>query len=256
VSAVIARRAGPRGGAAAPAAPPSDALADGRAAYAQAMQVTDATARKAAFARAEAALGDAARATSDRPELLADWGTASLAAGDVATATLAYRRALALDGANPRARHNLDWLRGRVDDTFRPHGGGAADTLLFFHSWPRSRRLVIGGVAFAIAILVLVPWLGRRRGWQLGVAALPLAVWLAMLASAVFEDRHADDAVVMDGVVLRAADAAGAPAVIAQAMPRGAEVTVVEQRDGWTKLRLPTGTTGWVSTGNVVRVHP
>jgi uncharacterized protein YgiM (DUF1202 family) len=60
----------------------------------------------------------------------------------------------------------------------------------------------------------------------------------------------------MDGVVLRAADAAGAPAAIAQALPRGAEVTIVEERDGWTKIRLATGATGWVSGGNVERVNP
>src|SRR5690606_10506547 len=63
-------------------------LEDGRAAYAQAMELaSDPSARKAAFARAAVALGEAARATPDRPELLTDWGNAALGAGDVATAT-------------------------------------------------------------------------------------------------------------------------------------------------------------------------
>ncbi|MCI0698287.1 hypothetical protein L0337_40560, partial [candidate division KSB1 bacterium] len=62
----------------------------GRVHYEQAMTIKDATVRKAAFARAAAALADAARELPGRPELLADWGNAALGAGDVATATLAY----------------------------------------------------------------------------------------------------------------------------------------------------------------------
>jgi len=232
-------------------------LDDGRAAYQEAMQLTgNATARKAAFLRAEAGLGEAVRAMPDRPELLTDWGNAALGAGDVATATLAYRRALAIDGGNPRARHNLAWLRGHKDNAFRPPAGGAADTLLFFHAWPRARKLLVGSAAFAIAILLLVPWSGRRRRGFAGLALLPLAVWVAMIASVVFEDRHPDDAVVMDDVVLRAADSAGAPAALSQPLPRGTEVTMLERRDAWTKVRLPGGMAGWVPAGAVERISP
>jgi len=55
-------------------------------------------------------------------------------------------------------------------------------------------------------------------------------VWIAMLASVVLEDRHPDDAIVMDAVILRAADSAGAPAALPQPLARGVEVTVVEHR--------------------------
>ena len=250
----------PASGARPPTAAPASAepglagpLADARAAYREAMQVTgNASARKAAFSRAAAAFGEAVRALPDRPELLTDWGNAALAAGDLATATLAYRRALAIDGGNVRARHNLAWLRGRQSDAFRPLAGGATDTLLFFHAWTRAKKLVVGGVAFAIAILLIIPWSGRRR--RAGLAMLPLAVWLAMLASVVIEDRRPDDAVVMDDVVLRAADSAGAPAALPQALPRGVEVTVLERRDAWTKVRLAGGVVGWLPAGAVERV--
>ncbi|HEU4729925.1 MAG TPA: BatD family protein [Kofleriaceae bacterium] len=239
----------------APTAHDTSALAEGRATYQDAMQLTgNATARKAAFARAATALGEAARAMPDRPELLTDWGNAALQAGDVATATLAYRRALAIDGGNPRARHNLAWLRSRQPDAFRPPAGGAADTLLFFHGWPRARKLLVGSAAFALAILLVVPWSGRRRRGWFGLALLPRAVWLAMLASVVLEDRHPDDAIVMDAVVLRAADSAGAPSALSQPLPRGVEVTVLERRDAWTRIRLAGGTAGWVQTGAVERI--
>jgi hypothetical protein len=231
------------------------ALGEARSAYQEAMQLTgNATARRAAFARAATAFGEAVRAMPDRPELLTDWGNAALGAGDVATATLAYRRALAIDGGNLRARHNLAWLRGRQPDAFRPSAASATDTLLFFHAWPRARKLIVGSAAFAIAMLLLVPWSGRRRRGLGGLALLPLAVWLAMLASVVFEDRRPDDAIVMDDVVLRAADSAGAPAALTQPLPRGIEVTMLERRDAWTKVRLAGGVVGWVPSGAVERV--
>jgi hypothetical protein len=234
---------------------PASVLDEGRAAYQEAMQLTgNPTARKAAFARAATAFGEAVHAMPDRPELLTDWGNAALGAGDVATATLAYRRALAIDGGNARARHNLAWLRAHRADAFRPAAGGATDALLFFHIWPRARKLIVGSAAFAIAILLLVPWSGRRRRGLAGLALLPLAIWIAMLASVVFEDRHADDAVVMDDVVLRAADSAGAPAALSQPLPRGVEVTVLERRAAWTRVRLAGGIAGWVPTGAVERI--
>jgi hypothetical protein len=238
----------------APAATEASAQGDGRAAYQQAMTLTDATARKAAFTRAAAALGDAARTANDRPELLTDWGNAALGAGDVATATLAYRRALAVDGGNARARRNLTWLRSKLPDALRPAESTATDALFFFHQWPRPRRLLVGAVAFAIAILLLVPWVGRRRRALTGIAMLPLAVWLAMVVSLLLQDRRADDAVVMDGVVLRAADSAGAPAALTQPLPRGTEVRIVERRDSWAKIRLANGTAGWVPGGAVQRI--
>ncbi|MDQ3299054.1 MAG: hypothetical protein M3619_20965, partial [Myxococcota bacterium] len=231
----------------------ADALSEGRAFYQEAMELAgDATGRKNAFARAAVALGEAVRQHPDRPELLADWGNAALGAGDVATATLAYRRALALDGRNARARHNLEWLRGKQPDALRPiASAGATDTLLFFHQWPRSQRLLVGACAFAIAILLLVPWTARRRRGIAAIAVLPLAVWIAMVVSVVAEDRNRDDAVVMDGVVIRAADSAGAPATLGQPLPRGAEVTILERRDAWTRIRIASGASGWVPAGAV-----
>ena len=242
-------------GLGAPGTARADSLGEGRLHSQQAMTVTDPTARKTAFARAAVALGEAARAQPDRPELLADWGNAALGAGDVATATLAYRRALAIDGSNPRARQNLGWLRGRQGDLFRPVShAGATEALLFFHAWPRARRWLVGAAAFAAAVLLLVPWSGRRRRGLTAVAVLPLAIWIAMLASVMLEDRHEDDAVVMDAVVMRAADSAGAPAALTQPLPRGAEVSILERRDDWTRVRIASGTQGWIPSGAVERV--
>lgn len=238
---------------AAPRIATADALQDGQAAYQQAMGEKDASARKASFQRAETAFGDAVRAHPGSPELLADWGTAALSAGDVGTATLAYRRALAIDPNNSRALRNLKWLRSKQGELFRSTSDSATDTLFFFHAWPRSTRLLAGAIAFALAILLLVPWGGRRR--FTAFALVPAAIWIAMNVSLLVEDRHPNDAVVMDSVMLRAADSAGAPTAMSQALPRGAEVTLLEARDAWIKIRLANGTSGWVPASAVERVR-
>ncbi|CAN5675484.1 hypothetical protein BH11MYX1_BH11MYX1_20260 [soil metagenome] len=234
----------------------ADAQSEGRAAYQDALGVSDASARKAAFTRAATSLAEAAQLSPDHPELLADWGNAALGAGDVGGATLAYRRALAIDPSNPRARRNLDWLRSRQSDNLRPSTGSATDTLFFFHDWPRGRRLLLGGVAFAIAVLLVVPWSGRRRRGLGLLAIIPAIAWLVLTISVVLEDRHTSDVIVMDSFALRAADSAGAPAALVQPLPRGAELTVLEKRADWTKVRVAAGTVGWVPAGAVQRVTP
>ena len=44
------------------------------------------------------------------------------------------------------------------------------------------------------------------------------------------------------------------PSAFPQPLPRGAEVTVVERRDSWTKVRIASGADGWVPDGAVERV--
>lgn len=243
----------------------SEVLAQARQHYerAMAMPTSQISERRAQFGQAQEAFAAAARALPGRPELLTDWGNAALNAGDVATATLAYRRALLVDGEQPRAARNLALLRSKQSESYRADAASATGTLFFFHLWPRARRLLVGALAFAVAILLLVPW--RRaapeddaaagaRGWRRTARALALApftVWAAMSMSLLLEDRHADDAVVMSSVVLRAADSAGAPAALSQPLPRGAEVTVVSRRDSWARVRLPSGSAGWVPSSAV-----
>jgi hypothetical protein len=221
------------------------------------MAATAPAQRQQAFARAQSAFAAAVDERPDAPDLLIDWGNAALGAGDLGTATLAYRRALAIEPGASRARRNLDWLRGRVPAGMRPAEGGAAETLFFFHrDWPRARKLVVGAAAFALAIVLLTPWGGRRRRWRVILATAPAAIWLMMTVSILLERGHGDDAVVMESTVLRAADSANAPAATSAPVPAGVEVTVLERRGGWTDVALANGTTGWLPDGAVALVAP
>jgi len=222
-------------------------IQQGRAAYQDAMASTNPTTRQAAFARAEAALGEAAAARPDSAELLADWGNAALGAADLGTATLAFRRALLVDGDHGRAHRNLDWLRSRLPDNLRIHEGGATATLFFFHrAWSRATRLLVGAAAFALAALLLVPWRRRPGGGRLALALAPALVWILMTGSVLLQGSPASDGVIVQSQVLRSADSPGAPAATATPLPPGAEVTILERRDGWTRLRTAGGLAGWM----------
>ncbi|MBP9084661.1 MAG: BatD family protein [Kofleriaceae bacterium] len=236
-----------------PAPDAGQALASGRMEYQAAMAQGDATFRQQAFARAATQLAIASHG-SKSADVLTDWGNAALGAGDIATATLAYRRALAFDGTNSRAKQNLTWLRSQQPAAMRIRVAGATDTLLFFHGWPSMRKLLLGAGAFAIAILLLTPWgHGRRRGlWA--AAIIPGLVWAAMLLSVVLARAPTDDAVLLDSVILRAADNPGAPAALVEPLPRGIEVVIDSVRDGWVRIRTASGTQGWVPAGTVERV--
>ena len=55
----------------------------------------------------------------------------------------------------------------------------------------------------------------------------------------------------LDEVTLRSVDSSGAAPAFGQPLPAGTEVTVVETRDAWVRVRLADGTAGWLAA-NVV----
>jgi hypothetical protein len=238
----------------------SDPLADARGAYQAALGEANRAARTRAFARAESMYRSLVAQWPDRPELLTDWGNAALGASDLGTAVLAYRRALQLDPALERAQVNLSWVRGQEPDwAAAREEGGALDSLLFWHRrMTGPAKHILAAAAYALLVLLLIP-IGPRRHARLrrASALVPGAVVLAMWGSlAGHRDLSADAVVVSDGVVLRAADNPGAPAVISDPVPAGAEATILEQRESWNRIALPGGAAGWLPAGSLARIEP
>ena len=230
-----------------------------RAAYGAALNEEDRDARTSAFARAERSFRALAARYPDRPELLVDWGNAALGAQDLGRATLAYRRALALEPGLARAERNLAWVRERAPSWLpHPTRERASDSLFFWHhALSMPARHLAGAIAFAAAVLLLAPWATRRARLLRRLAIIPAVVWLAMVASILAQGDPADDAVVLtDGVPLLSADSPGAPPALPTPLPAGTEVTVQETRDMWTRVALASGTKGWLQRSTLERVRP
>ena len=234
------------------------AIERGRQVYGRALEEQDPVRRARHFAAAELALREAA-AARPTPELLADWGNAALGAGDSGRATLAFRRVLALQPDHERAGKNLAWLRDRAPPWLpRPAGGGALDSLLFWQDlFSVSQRYWIAGSAFALAVLLLTPWPIRRTRLLRRLSAVPIAVWAVAAGSALLSGSASPEGVVvLDGVPLRSADSTGARLAFAHPLPAGAEVAVLEIRDGWLRIALADGTPGWVRANSIAPVQP
>ena len=259
VSEVAAQPAQPAEAAEAAGAEAAGARIEGaRAAYAEALAQTDREARTRAFARAEGMFRAIADTCPDCPALLTDWGNAALGAQDLGRATLAYRRALALDPGHDRAERNLTWVRER-GPAWLPQPGreSAADSLFFWHyALSLPARHVVAAVAFAVAVLLLAPWAWRPR-LRRSLAVLPALIWLAMMLSILYaRDPGADAVVLTDATVMRTADSAGAPPALPNPLPAGAEVVIREDRGSWTRVALADGTTGWLPSRALERVQP
>ena len=102
---------------------------------------------------------------------------------------------------------------------------------------------------------MLAPWPTRRMGLLRRLAIVPMAAWVLAAGSAVFSHRALPEGVVVaDGAPLRAADSTGARLAFAHPLPSGAEVTVLETRDGWLRIALADGTRGWIRASSVERI--
>jgi tetratricopeptide (TPR) repeat protein len=229
-------------------------LAEARLAYARAMAEPARDPRVAAFARAEAIFREVADARPRCPDLLADWGNAAVGARDLGQAVLAYRRALALEPDLARARQNLGWLRAQMP-SWVPRGARIGVSIAGpLGERSVAERLLFGALAFAAAALLAAPW-GRAPRAMRAAAVLAALAWAATTASVILEPDPAREVVVLeDGVTLRSADSAGAPAVLAHALPAGVEASIVEDREGWLRLELADGARGWVPSAAIARV--
>ena len=230
-----------------------------RAVYQRALEGADRASRDAGFAQAERMFRELVAAHPDRPELLTDWGNAALGARDHGTATLAYRRALALDPGSSRAKGNLSWVRSQLPDGISSPGDSEGSWFFFWNEQLAvPLRHFIGALAFALAVLLLVPW-SRRPSWlSPWLAVLPALLWLVMMLSIAFDNPPTRDAVVIaDGSILLSADSAGAPPAFATPLPAGAEVTIVETREQWVRVALADGRReGWLQAPSLAQVVP
>ena len=235
-----------------------DSLAQARDTYQAALAEDDRVRRTRLFFEAEQQFRDIAGQYRNAPEILADWGNAALGAQDLGRAVLAHRRALNAAPTHERARTNLEWLRDRSPVWLpRPVERGALDSLFFWHySLSLAQRHLIGALAFAVGVLLLAPW-SAQRARMLRRAAVPLLiVWTGATGSAILAGGNVGDAVlVSDGTVLRSADSLGAPPTLANPLPAGAELGILESRDAWTRVELSDGTRGWLASSTIESIR-
>lgn len=241
------------------AAEPEALVAQAVAAYGEAMDTEDRDARLAAFHRAEQLFTQVAQTGVENADLYTNLGNASLQAERLGPAVLAYRRALRLDPDQPRALQNLQHARSLLPGWVpTPHGAGLLDTFFFWHrTLPLATRKGAAALCFALAALLVAASLRLGQGALRNAALVPALAWAALLASVWLdpaEGRRDEAVIVAEETVARSADSPLAPAAFPDPLPGGAEVTILEERPPWARVRLANGRDAWVMGSSVARV--
>ena len=227
-------------------------------AYTVALNTEDRDRRLEEFRRAERLF---VRVTEEveNPDLYTNLGNAALQAEHLGTAVLAYRRALRLDPDHTRATQNLAHARTLLPLWVpRPEPGGLLDSFFFWHrTLSRAERSMGASIAFGLAALLLAASIRLGRVSLRNLAGVPTLVWAALVASTLFDPAAGsgrEAVVIVDEAIGRAADSALAPSPFPGPLPGGTEVTVLEERAPWIRVRLANGRDAWLNDSALSRV--
>ena len=224
--------------------------------YAQAQATTERTARLAVFGQAERLFVQALQVTTPNANLYANAGIAALQSERLGPAVLAFRRALAVAPAHPTAIRNLAHARSLLPAWVPKQGAESVFEPFFF--WHRSTshaaRMGAAAVSFFLTALALAIAIAWRSTLARGVGALLGVIWIALLASVLVESLRGtghDAVITADEAIARASDSVNAPARFAEPLPAGTEVTVIESRERWARIRLANNREAWINRASL-----
>ena len=222
------------------------------------------------FAGAAQAFEDVVTLGVKDPVLYYNLGVAYLQTDRPALAVLNFRRALALDPSDDDAEANLELARQQLTggDLAGIAPPGSSVLTAFSDAVVNvvpARTLGLAAVVMALAIAAL--WL-VFRGARSRVtrhpavyiaAAMTLAVGFAVAVVAIDAGRDATDAVLPRAASLYSGPGTGYVDFLR--VPAGIEVSVVDERDEWVRLALPSGdhgdgVEGWAKRSSVELVLP
>jgi len=223
-----------------------------------AAQVAAANAAYAQGRYAEAAdlFGQAVARHGYSASLLYDLGNASLRAGRVGEAVLAYERALALAPRDPDIRANLRAARRAArlpaeegDAWTRLARAASADEW----AWGASAMLFLAaGLAIAAALRRAAPTASRRL-WALAAAAAIAAVLAALLCA---RQLAALDRAIVTAEDARLRDAPYGAAELGTSLRPGETVGIEQRHGSYALVRTRAGRSGWIALAAIERIAP
>ena len=231
------------------------------------------------FRAAAGAFTAAARDGAVTTEVYTNAANSFFFAGDAGEAVLFYRRALAVDPSNRRARDALEHLRGTLPiQRQRSAVSDLAGALFFWHdaqsfvwrvrvvsilfpaawillafecarkTWPRSRYLLVPVLPFAAAAWAMGYLFRLARPYAIAglLCLLPALVVLGSILHEAATHQPRSEAVVMLEVEGRKGDGENYSPSHTRPLPPGTEVRIAERRGPWLRVTLRDDSTAWL----------
>ena len=228
---------------------------------AAALETRNQVAARAGFAEAALIYRRIADSGVSNGELMLNLGNALLKSGEPSRAVAAYLDAERLLPGDARVKDALAVARAATSSRLGPAtGAGPLDRLA--STWNALPLAVRAWVALAawlslwsvVAAGIVTGW---RRGipWRSAIAAAAVACALPAATVGVDVLRTSLDrpgVVIADAVVLRKGNGEGFAPAVEESLPSGAEFTMLEERPGWLRIRLPDGQSGWIKQGDAL----
>lgn len=222
---------------------------------AAALETRDQAAARAGFAEAASIYRRIAESGVSNGDLMLNLGNSLMKSGEPSRALAAYLDAERMLPGDIRVQDALAHARAATSSRLGPiSGAGPLDRVA--STWSavplRVRAWVSLGAWLAVWTLVAAGIVtGWRRGipWRSAVAGVALlgalpAATVGIDALRISLDRPG--VVIADAVVMRKGNGEGFAPAVAEGLPSGAEFTMLEERPGWIRIRLPDGQSGWI----------
>ena len=210
------------------------------------------------FVEAAAAYQALADAGVEDGTLYYNLGNAYFKAGDLGRAILNYRRAQRLLPRDPDVAANLELARAQTVDRLEadkrhPSDGGTLvdfvrRVLVEWTTLDEAAAITLGlWVVLCALIVTAILWPRGRQGLTYGIAvvAVLLAVGILSVGVRVSEARSKAPAVVVAASV-EVRSGPGEDYLTEFSLHAGAEIRVLEQRNGWVRIALPGDLQGWM----------
>ena len=195
----------------------------------------------------------------NNPDLQVNIGNAAMGAERLGSAILAYRRALTMKPTHHRAVQNLAHARTLLPSWIpRPEVESVVSATFrspLFSSHVADQSIAIACfllASTAIAVRLAFPY----RAFTVAVW-ITLLLWISLMGVRGFSKASFDTnpAVVMvPEVIARSADSINAPSSLPGPLPAGTEISMMEQRGDWLRVRLFDRSDVWVVRSSVTPV--
>ena len=188
-------------------------------------------------------------------------GNAYFQEDDIARAILNYRRALRLAPRDGDAVTNLQIARAQAVDQLALEGRDTALSVVgrWLSEQTTLDEVAIGAlgmwVLLGVLLVVALLWRRGRRTMRVGIAIVTVLLILGILTMGIrVSDTKRNEPAVVVVAAVEVRSGPGEDYLVEFSLHAGAEVSVVEERNGWVRIALPGNLQGWVALSTVERL--